>query len=70
MSDSKQISDKLDQILAKLDAIQKGPSDDVLKENFKKFMLANYNISWIDDQIESDIYDSIFSFVEELFLKK
>ncbi len=70
MSDSKQISDKLDQILAKLDAIQKGPSDDVLKENFKKFMLANYNISWIDDQIEGDIYDSIFSFVEELFLKK
>jgi hypothetical protein len=70
MTDSKQISDKLDQILAKLDAIQKGPSDDVLKENFRNFMLANYNISWIDDQIEGDIYDSIFSFVEELFLKK
>lgn len=67
MSDEKTINDKLDLILSKLDGMSQKTDMEVAKEEFKKFMLKNFNISWINDDIEGDIYDSLFSFVESLF---
>jgi len=37
-------------------------SDD-LRESIKKYMMENYNISWVSDSVEENVYDTILSIV-------
>lgn len=65
------INDKLDLILSKLEALEKASGKkDVLKDEFREYMLSHFNISWISDDIEGDVYDTLFTFVEELLLRR
>lgn len=59
------VEEKLDRIIELLE--KRGGSRDEIKEKVVDFMMKNYNISFIDDTIEENVYetliDLIFSFV-------
>lgn len=61
---------KLDSIISKLDKIENLLSarthNHLLKEKFRQYMLENFNISWIDDNIEGCVYDTLFDFAFDL----
>lgn len=32
-----------------------------LKENIKEYMMSNYNIKWVDDEMEENVYEVILT---------
>lgn len=54
------VDEKLDKIIALLE--QQGDSKaDAIKKKIIDYMLKNYNISWIDDKTEEEMYEAMFS---------
>lgn len=59
-----QVVDRVEPIIIQLE--EKKPTlelTDELRENIKKYMMENYNISWVSDSIEENVYDTILSIV-------
>ena len=65
-----QVNQKLDLILEKLEAgagsLAPTSVSERAKIQFKSYMLEHFNISWINDDIEEDIYDVLFDLVANL----
>ncbi len=38
-------------------------------EEAKKYMMENYNITWLNDSIEDDIYEVLIGMIEQCLLK-
>ena len=53
-------SEALDKLAEKKPSLE---LDDELRENIKKYMMDNYNISWVSDSVEENVYDTILNIV-------
>ena len=52
------VNAKLDKIIALLESPKKTKTEEI-KEEIINFMLKNYNITWLNDEIEKDIYEAL-----------
>lgn len=62
---------KLDAILALLSTKQEREKDvkDKIKDEVIEYMLEHFNISWLDDDIEKNVYDEFFNILFALIGK-
>ena len=52
------VNAKLDKIIALLESPKKTKTEEI-KEEIINFMLKNYKITWLNDEIEKDIYEAL-----------
>jgi hypothetical protein len=64
-----QILGKLDEILGLIKAGQKPTKAEEIKEEFIEYMMKNFNISWVDDDVEKDVYEGVFAILSKLIDK-
>ncbi len=58
--DSSSVDEKLDKIIAILEEKDNSKAD-IIKKKIIEYMLKNYNISWIDDKTEAEMYEAMFA---------
>lgn len=56
------VSEKLDEILAILKERRESEKDvkDKIRDEIVEYMLKHFNISWLDDTVEKNVYDGFF----------
>ncbi len=65
----KDIQTKLNDIQSKLEEKSLPTTIEHALEEAKKYMMENYNIGWLNDSVEDDIYEVIIGVVSQ-FLRK
>ncbi len=68
---SSTVEQKLDKIIALLEEKkdEKPTKIEEVKQEVIQFMLKNYNITWLDDSVEEDLYEVLFAGLAAIFGK-